>query len=194
MMAVPFWNAMVRSREPAYAARNRFGDGDHCSGAPVWCFQRFGRTLTALADGRYVEIAGEHEDFYDPDFCIYNDVVVYHGDGTFTLYGYPAEVFPPTDFHTATLVGTSIYLIGSLGYQGQRRPGETPVRRLDCGSWRIEPVATRGTPPGWISRHTAAYTRSGTGSSSPAASSSRAPRPASSTSTTPTSMPSISRP
>ena len=157
VMAAPFWHAMVRSREPAYTARRHFGDTHTWGDTPVWCFQRFRRTVTALPDGRYVEIAGEHEDFYDPDFCIYNDVVVYYGDGTFTLYGYPEEVFPPTDFHTATLVGTSIYLIGSLGYQGQRRPGETPVYRLDCESWRIETVATRGTPPGWISRHTAAY-------------------------------------
>ncbi|NTU80999.1 MAG: ankyrin repeat domain-containing protein [Chloroflexales bacterium] len=155
VMDEPFWQAMVRSRAAAYTARSSYGDtGD---GEPVWCFARFGRSLVALPDGRFVEIGGEHEDFYDPDFCIYNDVVVYHGDGTFTLYGYPAEVFPPTDFHTATLVGETIYLIGSLGYQGQRRVGETPVYRLNCTTWAMARVATGGELPGWISRHTAAY-------------------------------------
>ena len=43
---------------------------------PVWCFSRFGTSLTELPDGRFVQIGGEHEDFYDPDFCIYNDVTV----------------------------------------------------------------------------------------------------------------------
>ncbi|KAJ4289991.1 hypothetical protein N0V88_006792 [Collariella sp. IMI 366227] len=46
---------------------------------PLFCFQRFGRTETRLPDGRIVYIAGEHEDFYDPDFYIYNDVVVVSG-------------------------------------------------------------------------------------------------------------------
>ena len=43
---------------------------------PVWCFNRFGGTVTKLPDGCFVHIGGEHEDFYDPDFCIYNDVIV----------------------------------------------------------------------------------------------------------------------
>ena len=156
IMDVPFWNAMVRSRVSAYDARRRFDDTESRD-TPVWCFARFGRTLTALPDGRYVEIAGEHEDYYDPDFCIYNDVVVYDGTGGFTIYGYPPEVFPPTDFHSATLVGAYIYLIGSLGYQGTRRFGKTPVYRLALGSWQIERVATQGEQPGRISRHTAIY-------------------------------------
>ena len=42
---------------------------------PFWSWQRFGRTSTALPDGRVIHIAGEHEDSYDPDFCIYNDVL-----------------------------------------------------------------------------------------------------------------------
>jgi ankyrin repeat protein len=156
-MDVPFWRAMVRARAAAYSARVQFGDAGAYGGAPVWCFQRFGRTITALPGGGYVEIAGEHEDYYDPDFCIYNDVVVYDGAGGFTVYGYPEDVFPPTDFHSATLVGDHIYLIGSLGYQGTRRPGHTPVRRLDTRTWAIETLETSGEAPGWISRHSAAY-------------------------------------
>jgi hypothetical protein len=41
---------------------------------------------------------GEHEDFYDPDFCIYNDVFVHERDGSVAIYGYPESVFPPTDY------------------------------------------------------------------------------------------------
>jgi hypothetical protein len=39
---------------------------------PVWCFYRLGGTVTVLPDRRQVHIGGEHEDYYDPDFCIYN--------------------------------------------------------------------------------------------------------------------------
>jgi hypothetical protein len=127
-------------------------------GPPIWCFSRFGMTLTRLPDGRALFIAGEHEDFYDPDFCIYNDVIVINPELQVTIYGYPAEVFPATDFHTATLVGeAAVYLIGSLGYPEERRPGETPVYRLDTTTMQIDPVATTGAHPGWISRHRAEH-------------------------------------
>jgi hypothetical protein len=153
-MNFPFWKAMVASGRTAYQARKHF-DQERLDDAAVWCFGRFGTSLTELPDGRWIEIAGEHEDSYDPDFCIYNDVIVHHGDGTFDIYGYPEAVFPPTDFHTATLVGHFIYIIGSLGYWGKRGYGTTPVYRLDIHSLAIEAVATAGEPPGWISRHTA---------------------------------------
>lgn len=148
----PFWDQMVRTRVPAYQAAAQFGAVDY-DREPVWCFRRFGQSMTQLDDGRYVEIGGEHEDHYDPDFCIYNDVIVHNGDGTFDLYGYPPDVFPPTDFHTATLVGDYIYILGNLGYPEQRRPQETPVYRLNCRTWAIERVPCEGDPPGWISRH-----------------------------------------
>jgi ankyrin repeat protein len=150
----PFWEAMVRTRASAYTGAVKFESRSFDNG-PVWCFQRYGHSLTRLADGRYVEIAGEHEDHYDADFCIYNDVVVHHGDGTFDILGYPETDFPTTDFHSATLVPPYIYIIGNLGYPAQRRPGETPVYRLHCKTWRIERVPTRGEMPGWIHRHKA---------------------------------------
>lgn len=150
---VPFWNAMVRAGCNACRARDRFGDDHTIHREPVWCFDRFGESFTELADGRFVMIGGEHEDFYDPDLCIHNDVTVHNRDGTFLILGCPDEVFPPTDFHTATRVGESIYIIGSLGYQGHRQFGTTPVYRLDCRSWAIEPVAMSGENPGWIHDH-----------------------------------------
>ena len=122
---------------------------------PFWSWQRFGRTSTALGDGRVIHVAGEHEDYYDPDFCIYNDVVVDYAGGRREFFLYPKDVFPPTDFHTATLVGRDLFLIGSLGYRDLRRYGETQVLKLDTLSLRIERVATRGEGPGWISDHQA---------------------------------------
>lgn len=87
--------------------RAAFDDTDSLD-EPVWCFHRFGKSITEFPDGRIIEIGGEHEDYYDPDFCIYNDVVVHYGGGRFEIFGYPEEVFPPTDSHSATLVGDVI--------------------------------------------------------------------------------------
>ncbi len=151
-MDVPFWHAMIRSGTRAYDARQQFGDTGR-DDTSVWCFDRFGMSLTPLPDGRFVQIAGEHEDHYDPDFCIYNDVVVHEPDGQFTVYGYPESLFPPTDFHSATYLDGAIYIIGSLGYQDTRRHGQTPVCRLDVATWRIERLSPTGTAPGWISKH-----------------------------------------
>jgi len=150
-----FWEAMVRSGVDAYHSRS--DDENICDDAPIWCYQRFGRTTTMLPDGRIIEIAGEHEDFYDPDFCIYNDVVVFDGKGNFQIYGYPKEVFPPTDFHSATLVDNCIYIIGNLGYQNQRIPDETSVYRFNCDTFQIQKIKTTGNKPGWISRHKAKF-------------------------------------
>lgn len=153
-----FWRDMIRTGGNAYSARTHFEDTEFRGhSTPVWCYDRFGSSLTPLPDGRYVQIAGEHEDYYDPDFCIYNDVVVHDGHGGFEIFGYPEAVFPPTDFHSATLVGDQIYLIGSLGYSEQRQAGFTPVYRLRLESWDIEAVDTFGDPPGWVHRHRARH-------------------------------------
>jgi hypothetical protein len=122
---------------------------------PIWTFDRMGRTCTKLPDGRTVCIAGEHEDSYDPDFCIYNDVVVFGPGDQIEIYGYPKEVFPPTDFHTATLVGDRIILVGCLGYVDDRRPGHTPVYALNLVGYRISEIETYGEIPGWILDHEA---------------------------------------
>ncbi|MEP5759324.1 MAG: hypothetical protein ABJ327_08490 [Litoreibacter sp.] len=120
---------------------------------PVWSFSRYGRSATPLPDGRLVLIGGEHEDHYDPDFCIYADVTVLDGKGGVDHFIYPDDVFPPTDFHTATLYDDQIWLIGSLGYLEQRQEGVTQVLRLDLTDFSIHPVETSGDAPGWISRH-----------------------------------------
>lgn len=157
-MKAPFWEAMIRSGMQALQGGQWFGDSGGSYSAsyrPVWCAQRFGQSITFLPDGRIVQVAGEHEDHYDPNFCIYNDVFVHDADGSICIYGYPEAVFPPIDFHTATLIGHDIYLIGSLGYVGRRQYGETPVYRLDTHTFHIERVETTGNKPGWIYHHRA---------------------------------------
>ncbi len=154
----PFWNDMIRLGCSAYRARDHFKDTDSFNGSgPVWCYDRFGSSLTQLKDGRFVQIGGEHEDFYDSDFYIYNDVVLFDGKGNFQFFGYPKEVFPPTDFHSATLVNDSIYIIGCLGYPEQRTAKQTPVFRLKIDTWEMEAVKTTGDSPGWLFEHRAIY-------------------------------------
>jgi hypothetical protein len=152
-MREPFWEGMIRAGISGFTAAESFDPGPPYGPSPVWCAMRFGQSITLLPDGRVVQIGGEHEDYYDPDFCIYNDVFVHGRDGSIAIFGYPEEVFPPTDFHTATLVDGAIYVIGSLGYQGSRRYGQTPVHRLDVSTFRMERLDTSGEAPGWIYEH-----------------------------------------
>jgi hypothetical protein len=151
----PFWEAMVRCGVSAYEGASTFDAASPHRVSPVWSAMRFGQSITLLPDGRIVQVAGEHEDYYDSDFCIYNDVFVHGPDGSIALYGYPEDLFPPTDFHTATLMDDRIYLIGSLGYAGRRAHGTTPVFRLDPETLRIERLGTTGEAPGWIYGHRA---------------------------------------
>lgn len=159
----PFYIEQIRSGKSGFAAMHEilgeeeaFSD-DNIVGnrSPVWSFDRFGRTSTRLPDGRWVLIAGEHEDHYDPDFHIYNDVTVLDGKGGVTHFIYPTDVFPPTDFHSATLLDDSILLIGNLGYQHDRQEGVTQVLRLMLDDFSIHRVETTGQNPGWINRHMA---------------------------------------
>jgi hypothetical protein len=148
-------NGMLKSRNGPWRARDLFRIPLNREDGPIWTFDRMGQTCTELSDGRVIYIAGEHEDSYDPDFHIYNDVVVFTPEGDFEIYGYPKEVFPPTDFHTATLMGDRIVMIGSIGYPKERRTGHTPVYLLDLGSYGISEIATSGENPGWLHRHEA---------------------------------------
>lgn len=157
----PVWEWLVKSQVNAYQANERLKGPSAMKAGPGWCFDRFGQSSTSLPDGRVVLISGEHEDSYDPDFYIYNDVVVRHPDGSLDIYGYPREVFPPTDFQSATLVGDEIVLIGNLGYPDDRRPGQTPVLVLDLQIFEMRTVQTSGTPPGWIHMHTATLSEDG---------------------------------
>jgi hypothetical protein len=165
-MLVPTWEWLVRDGRSARQARQRFEGPD--LGQPGWTFHRYGATATRLPDGRIVCIGGEHEDSYDWDFFIYNDVVVLSpAAGAPTdapldlatcgveILGYPVDEFAPTDFQTATRVGDQIVIVGTTGYGPDRRDGETPVYVLDTRTWTMRAVPTTGRGPGWISRHAA---------------------------------------
>lgn len=127
---------------------------------PRWAGRgRFGQSKTFMPDGRIIYTGGCFEDFYDPDFCIYNDVIVQNTNGSFEIYLYPQEIFPPTDFHTATRVQHDIYLIGGLGFQDLRRPLETHVLKLNTKTYRMQRLTVSGYAPGWIYEHSATYER-----------------------------------
>jgi hypothetical protein len=62
----------------------------------IYSFQRFMQSSIVLSDGRKIYVGGEHEDGYDPDFFIYNDIVVIDGKNI-NIYLYPPEIFPPIE-------------------------------------------------------------------------------------------------
>ncbi|WP_169976667.1 hypothetical protein [Tautonia rosea] len=154
-MHLELWEWIVRERIDPAELRQHYGLDAYPDNGPDWCPGDLGQPCIELPDGRILRVAGEHEDFYDPDFCIYNHVLVQTPDDRIEIYGYPREVFPPTDFHTATLVGDRLIIIGNMGYPEDRRPGTTPVFSLDLRTYRIDPVSTHGEAPGWISSHSA---------------------------------------
>ncbi len=159
------WKAAVRAGWDAWHIAVKYGDEGRPK-QPRWCFARTGMSLTRLTGQtkpiRLVWIGGEHEDYYDPDFLIYNEVVVTGLDGSVKIYGYPEDIFPPTDFHTATFVPESaregfIYIVGRTGYRDARYPGHTPVFRLDLNDMSISEIILRGEQPSWLYGHHAAY-------------------------------------
>ncbi len=132
----PVWLWLFRGRVDPYHVNERFktrlgkmlGSVDY-PGNARWAGCRMGQSRTELADGRVFWIAGEHEDYYDPDFFIYNDVIVAHPSGEVQIVGYPELSFRPTDFHSATAVGDdrTILLIGNVGYSDERDVGRTQI-------------------------------------------------------------------
>lgn len=157
----PVWQWMLEGEVGTFSATEHFKLGSALELGPGWCSQRYGQSETLLPDGRVVLIAGEHEDHYDPDFFIYNDVIVKNIDGSVHFYSYPEEEFPPTDFHSATLLKDEILLIGNLGYPADRRPGSTLVQKLNLKNFHIEQIKTNGEGPGWIGDHKATFDPSG---------------------------------
>jgi hypothetical protein len=146
---------MIRAGVSAYAAACHFDGQRRWDEPAVWCAKRFGQSISFLPDGRIVQVGGEHEDAYDPDFCIYNDVFVHHPDGRIDIHGYPEDLFPPTDFHSASQVGDELILIGSLGYPAQRAFDSTPVFSLSLTDLRLRRLPIGGMAPGWIYKHRA---------------------------------------
>lgn len=72
----------------------------------------------------------------------------------FEIYNYPSDIFPATDFHTATLVenlqsSSFIYIIGGLGYIDSEHRKQTLTHRLCLETMKMEIVDTKGVrvPP-----------------------------------------------
>jgi len=154
---IPFWDVMVLTSSHPLEVESWFRHTPgRCEGSLPWCYCRDGMSFTVLPDGRFIQIGGSLRNSSKPvDHWVYNDAILHDGKGGFEILGYPEEVFPPTDFHTATLAGEWIYLIGNLGYPNARGP-ETPVYRLHVESLMIEKIQSTGESPGWIHEHKAA--------------------------------------
>lgn len=158
-MQNPFWEKMISTDADPFWLEQQFGiEVDFENPRPVWCFSRVGQSETVLEHGEGVLfIGGEHEMGGDPNFAIYNDVIIRGFDGSIEIYGYPRDDFQPTDFHTATQVGNHIYIIGGLGYMSDRIIGTTPIYRLDRQTKQITRIEVAGQEPGWIYMHEAVY-------------------------------------
>jgi hypothetical protein len=152
----------LKSGYGPYRARDLFKVPLNREDGPIWTFERYGASRTELPDGRVVCVGGEHEDYYDADFCIYNDVIVFGLEDQIEIYGYPKEIFPPTDFHTASLANDRIIIIGSLGYMHERHPGHSQVYSLNLSSYQMSEIRTSGEMPGWISEHESELASDGT--------------------------------
>ena len=149
----PYWQWLVKNNVSAYDLENVVKSK---TAKPLWSMGRMGQSSTLLPDGREILIGGEFEDGYDPLFWIYNDVIVKHPDGKIEIFGYPKHIFSPTDFHTATLVGDEIWLIGSLGYGEDRDTTQTSVYKLNIHTYKIEKIETRNSM-GWVFKHSATF-------------------------------------
>jgi len=149
-----FYRYMVKTyREPFWVKEDY--QVDDFEYAPLWCFNRLGQSKTVLADGTIIYIGGEYDDYYDPDFAIYNDVIVINSD-QITIYGYPWNTFQPTDFHTASYIKKEkcIYIIGCIGYT---KNDITPIYKLNLVDYSISKVISQGIHPGPIYDHRASY-------------------------------------
>lgn len=168
----PVWQYIARSGEVPWTLAEKFGNQysfptnrDTQEREAVWTLQRIGASQT-IYFGYVITVGGEWDDYYDSDFLIYNDVVVRDTEGGVWIYGYPRSDFPPTDFHTATLLkdpgllgfsddADKIIIIGGLGYPEDREWWATPVYVLGLEDFVIRRIQTQGDEPGWIYGHRA---------------------------------------
>lgn len=169
----PFWQAMVATHSDPFDARTelvteswtlsfreklmrRFGlTSEPSQLSPIWSNVRRGQSTTWLASGRVIQIGGTFGHEYSTDYCVYNDVIVHEAGKPARVFLYPCDVFPPTDFHTATVVGDWIYVIGALGYLTDRDPETCPIYRIHVLTMHIEKVTPTGDDPGRMFCHEA---------------------------------------
>lgn len=159
-MTNPVWSWAAEHSLRSWELTRIFHGPRSSEAGPCWSFSRYGRTETILPDGRVIRIGGEQEDWSDPDFYIYNDVIVTDADGNTEVFGYPDDVFPPTDFHTATLVDDRIVLIGNASYPDFRKH-DAQVMLLDTDSYAFQRLEMKGEGPLWLSKHSAHLSEDG---------------------------------
>ena len=88
-----FWQYMVDHPDyESWKARQIIDANPHW---PIYSFDRLGQA-TKIFNGKKIYIGGSYEDSYDPDFFIYNDIVVID-DNNIDIYIYPQDVFPPIE-------------------------------------------------------------------------------------------------
>jgi hypothetical protein len=114
-MEVPFWNWMIRNLAHPYFLPQDYAFEEFGS-RPIWTFLRLGQSHTFVNCDRVVSIGGYYDDH--PDSLIYNDVVVRDLRGNVRVFGYPRDVFPPIDFHTATLIQDRTGYLNSESAEG----------------------------------------------------------------------------
>jgi hypothetical protein len=159
-MTNPVWIWAIEQGLTGYRLNNAFHGPHSKDVGPCWSFSRYGHSETMLPDGRFIRIGGEYEDYYDADFYIYNDVIVSAPGGRIEIFGYSDEIFPPTDFHTANLVGDRIFIIGNLSYPNIRND-KAQVLVLDTTSYVIDRFNATGETPPWIHKHSSELVENG---------------------------------
>jgi ankyrin repeat protein len=159
IMDIAFWRAMVRAGISAYEAKVQYDDAENMDDA-AWCFSRYGMSFTELPDGRFVQIGGEREDFYDPDFYIYNDVTVHQPSGGSRLWAtrgrsFPRQTFIPPPMSMVSSISLAAWVITGRGSLGLRQFTDwiAALGRLR----RFSPVAT--TLVGFMSTKQASLNR-----------------------------------
>ena len=110
---------------------------------PSYTTDRYGMSCTDV-NGVLYFIGGEHEDYYDPNFFIYNDVIKIENKKV-TIYGYPRDIFPPTDFHASVYLNDFIWIFGSIGYQKLRKKF-IQVCRLNTHTMKIDNLNNSSGP------------------------------------------------
>lgn len=150
-----FWQAQMRRMQSGKAAKAAtVGKATQTQG-PVWSFAREGRSATALPDGGWLLIGGQHACQHDPDHAIYNDVTVVTPTGGIRHYLYPPQVFAPTYQHSATRMGDGVWIIGGRGYARDADPVATSVTWLSLEDYSLNPIRTFGAGPAGIYGHQA---------------------------------------
>jgi len=73
-MSNPYGSWLIESETSSWRANEHFGRPSSLKAGAALSPDRFGLSRTTLPDGREVLTAGEQEDFYAPDFSIYNAI------------------------------------------------------------------------------------------------------------------------